>query len=167
MKTIRPYPAAAITGSASSVARTAVHRLRSIVACSVSSVCSSVGRMTPPPALLTSTSIRPSHASISSPPAAVFAEPFDPPPAPLDHSPRGRGIAEVAGDRRRAVPRERLQVAEHELCALGLHAARDPAADRAAGARDHRRAPLEAAHHTNPGGGCGPHTFQVVGSAGS
>jgi hypothetical protein len=79
----------------------------------------------------------------------------------------GGGIAEVALDRQGAVPLERLEVAERELRALRFESLRDGAADRPAGPGDDRHPVLEASHQTKCAGGCGPHTFHVVSSAGS
>jgi len=60
-----------------------VHRLLSMVARSDSSVCSSVGRITPPPALLTRTSRRPSVSSAaairSSATPGSWSSPTNPP----------------------------------------------------------------------------------------
>ena len=49
-------------GSTARTQRMVVHRLLSMVACRLSSVCSRVGRITPPPALFTRTSTWPEFA---------------------------------------------------------------------------------------------------------
>ena len=65
MLTMRPLPRSSINGSTAWQHHSVVHRFRFIVSRRVSAVCSRNGRMTPPPALLTNTSIAPKRCCSS------------------------------------------------------------------------------------------------------